>query len=82
MSVVIETRRLIARWTLGVLVTVFVGACSISLTQAQQPGAITNLRPNPEGVPTVVTIAVFVIDIRDINDAKQSMTADAVLRMQ
>lgn len=82
MSVVIETRRLIARWALGVLVTVFVGACSISLTQAQQPGAITNLRPNPEGVPTVVTIAVFVIDIRDINDAKQSMTADAVLRMQ
>ena len=39
-------------------------------------------RPDPEGVPTKVSIGVYVIDISKIHDAEQTFTADFVVVMQ
>jgi hypothetical protein len=39
-------------------------------------------RPDPEGVPTKVSVGVYVIDTSKIHDAEQTFTADFVVVMQ
>jgi hypothetical protein len=44
------------------------------------PKKLSKTRPHPEGPPTEVMIGVFFVDIKEINDAAQTFTAD-VFRM-
>ena len=39
------------------------------------PGYNRNVRPDPEGGPTSVQVGVFMIDLIEINDIRQSFTA-------
>lgn len=40
----------------------------------------THVRPDPDGVPTVIKTGVRVIDIREINDVDQTITIDLAIR--
>lgn len=44
------------------------------------PDLRTHIRPDPEGVPTVILTGVRVIDIREINDVDQTITIDLAIR--
>ena len=50
---------------------------------ADTPGPMSMItRPDAEGVPTPVSVGVFVIDITHVDDQDQSFTADFVVRFQ
>ena len=40
------------------------------------PQTRTNVRPDPAGTPTPVTVGVRLIDLREINDVDQTITVD------
>ncbi len=46
------------------------------------PGYRTDVRPDPKGPPTVVTMGVRIADLREINDVDQTITIDLVFRIQ
>ncbi len=46
------------------------------------PPRIADTRPDPDGVPTRVSVGLYVLDIADINDVEQSFTARFGLRVQ
>lgn len=43
------------------------------------PAGVTATRPDPDGVPTRVTVGVYLIDVRKLNDTEQSFEADFIL---
>lgn len=45
------------------------GDCSV-------PPELTLTRPDPEGVPTEMTVGAYLLDLQDINDAEQTFSAD------
>lgn len=51
-------------------------------TRAQPMGKAIPTRPDPEGVPTRVSLTFLFIDVTEINDLKQEFTADIFLRLQ
>jgi hypothetical protein len=48
---------------------------------ADKPGDFTATRPDAEGKPTRVSIGVFVVDIPEIDDAKQTFKADFYVKI-
>jgi hypothetical protein len=40
------------------------------------PPELTLSRPDPEGVPTEMTVGAYLLDLQDINDAEQTFSAD------
>ena len=61
---------------LPVLLALLVGPVSVIARASEVPaGYDLNVRPDPEGVPTPVRVGVFVIDVIEIDDVKQSFTA-------
>ncbi|MEE9576217.1 MAG: hypothetical protein V3W35_02300 [Gemmatimonadota bacterium] len=40
------------------------------------PPELTLSRPDPEGVPTEMTVGAYLLDLHDINDAEQTFSAD------
>ncbi len=46
------------------------------------PPRIADTRPDPEGVPTRVSVGLYVLDIADIKDVAQSFTARFALRVK
>jgi hypothetical protein len=43
---------------------------------ASEPEEVVNLRPDPEGQATRVSVGIFLVDVADIDDAKRTFTAD------
>lgn len=60
--------------------------CLPGLSAAQDPCAPPNIRtdvrPDPAGVPTDVTVGAYVIDLRGIDDVDQTVSLDIALRMR
>ena len=54
------------------------------LLVAQTAGSNPNVttRPDPEGVPTSVTAAIYLLDLSSIRDVRQSFTADVFLALE
>ncbi|MFQ5960725.1 MAG: hypothetical protein ACE5MG_04965 [Candidatus Methylomirabilales bacterium] len=46
------------------------------------PPRIADTRPDPEGVPTRVSVGLYVLDIAEINDVKQSFTTRFAVRVR
>jgi hypothetical protein len=69
---------------LTVVTFIFIGLAASSGSNAGafeiDPGMRS--RPGTDGVPTVVALECFVIDIEEINDHEQSFVADISIRMQ
>jgi hypothetical protein len=61
------------------LLTGIAGAPSVSA--ADQPGALAGTRPDAEGKPTRVSVGVFVVDIPEIDDARQMFRADCYVKI-
>jgi hypothetical protein len=43
------------------------------------PVELTRTRPDPEGVPTEVSVGVYLVDLRGVDDSKQAFDADFVV---
>jgi hypothetical protein len=63
-----------------VLVLILAGFENPPATAAQgRSGQFATTRPDPEGKATRVTVGVYVVDISEIDDVKQTLTADVYL---
>jgi hypothetical protein len=49
------------------------------LMSASEPAGFTGSRPHPEGQPTEIQVAVYLIDVSHIDGARQEFTADVFL---
>jgi hypothetical protein len=49
---------------------------------ANEPGASPATRPEPEGQATRVSLGVFIVDVSEIDDAKQTFKADVYLTLR
>ena len=58
------------------------GAAAPEETMKQIARNSVGERPDPEGTPTPVATTVYVLDISHIDDVRQSVTADFVLRLR
>jgi hypothetical protein len=52
-----------------------------SVAAADEPGALAATRPDAEGKPTRVSVGIFVVDIPEIDDAKQTFKADLYVKI-
>ncbi len=72
----------------GTLLCLLLNPVAVETTQAAQvparcdvPQRFFHARPDPKGVPTRVSVGIYVIDIAKVNDVEQSFTADIHLRL-
>lgn len=72
----------IALLCLLALVSILLPSGKSVRAQAVAIGSDADVRPDPKGTATKVLVSLFVIDIREIDEAKQHMTVDLVIRMQ
>ena len=63
------------------LIVLFVAAAAAG-AEGSPMGTILPSRPDPEGTPTHVKVAVFVIDVVSIDDREQEYTADVFVRVE
>ncbi len=73
---------LILPFMMVVPVAAEVPPAATSIAPCEVPPRIADTRPDPEGVPTRVSVGLYVLDIADINDVKQSFTARIAVRVQ
>jgi Neurotransmitter-gated ion-channel ligand binding domain/Neurotransmitter-gated ion-channel transmembrane region len=57
-------------------------ADAAGVAAASEPGASPATRPDPEGQATRVSLGIFVVDISEIDDAKQTFNADLYVTLQ
>ena len=74
------------RLTLCSLLSLFIISPTAAQIQAAAPAGIPNRidlrRPAPEVGPTRVYVGLYILDISQINDVEQSMTADFAVRVR
>ncbi len=63
----------------GIVLALVLSASTADADPCSVPGNIAATRPDPEGTPTAVTLAVFFVDVKTISNAEQSYTADFYL---
>lgn len=56
-------------------------AALVTAQSEPAPGRVAPSRPDPEGVPTRVSLGFLFIDVTSINDLEQEFTADVFFRM-
>ena len=57
-------------------------ASASSFAEPPQPGDAIAARPDPEGQATRVSVGIFVVDISDIDDARQTFKADLYITLR
>ncbi len=62
-------------WLLLLLLT-FAGPAAAAQGECEVPPELTLTRPDPDGVPTQVTVGAYLVDLYAINDAEQTFSAD------
>jgi hypothetical protein len=66
--------------TLFILLLLSVAAVeAVTVESCVVPAGVTATRPDPDGVPTRVTVGIYLIDLRKLNDTDQSFEADFIL---
>lgn len=71
--------RLIFMVILCLLPAVPLSAASLQAEESAPRRAMTSIRPDPEGVPTKVAIAGYLMDLSAVDDVDQTFTADFIL---
>ncbi len=72
-----EAKRALGAWAL-LAMAVLVPQGAFAETGCVVPVEAASVRPGPEGEPTPVQVAYYVMDIESIDDAQQEFTADIV----
>lgn len=69
---------------IGLIALLFTGLPVLVAAQEScaPPNIRTDVRPDPAGVPTDVTVGAYVVDLRGIDDVEQTITLDIALRMR
>lgn len=74
--------RLILPFLMVASVAAEVPPAATSIASCKVPPRIAATRPDPAGVPTRVSVGLYVLDIDHINDVEQSFTTRFALRMR
>jgi hypothetical protein len=53
-----------------------------SVAEPPEPGDSATARPDPQGQPTRVSVGIYVVDISEIDDAKQTFKADLYVTLR
>lgn len=67
---------------LGLLLLSIAAVEAESPKGCEVPAGLSLTRPDPEGVPTQVTVGVYLIDLRKLDDTEQAFDADFILLLQ